>query len=85
MYTFGITEILPISDNNDDTGLWWITVDDDGDGYGTRLDSFPNDNTQWFDTDGDTYGDQQALRQQSGWMSNRFWKFICRCTGMSRL
>ena len=58
--------IAVISDNNDDVGLWWITVDDDGDGYGTRQDVFPNDNTQWFDTDGDTYGDQQSGNNPDG-------------------
>ena len=75
--------IAVISDNNDDTRLWWITVDDDGDGYGTRLDQFPNDNTQWFDT---TEIPMEISKQATIRMDVQpFWKFICRCTGMSRL
>jgi len=34
--------------------------DDDGDGYSNTADMFPNEVTQWFDTDADGYGDNWA-------------------------
>jgi hypothetical protein len=33
-----------------------ITVDKDGDGYNDNLDAFPDDPTEWLDTDGDDIG-----------------------------
>jgi hypothetical protein len=33
------------------------TLDIDGDGYSNDIDAFPNDPTQWLDSDGDNYGD----------------------------
>ena len=32
------------------------TLDGDGDGYPNHVDVFPNDPTEWIDTDGDTIG-----------------------------
>jgi hypothetical protein len=44
----------------DETGCYIEGWDSDGDGYEDALDAFPGDVTQWADSDGDFYGDNQT-------------------------
>ena len=41
-------------------GFEFIITDADGDGWADDVDAFPNDSTQWQDSDGDGYGDNLA-------------------------
>ena len=41
-------------------GFEFIIIDADGDGWADDVDAFPNDSTQWQDSDGDGYGDNLA-------------------------
>jgi hypothetical protein len=69
-YSFNTTfENVSVGYNNffvrvlDSDGAWseWFISDpfyvDDGDGYDENSDAFPEDSTQWFDIDGDGWGD----------------------------
>ena len=40
-----------------DVWLMKFETDDDSDGHSNSIDAFPDDSTQWSDTDGDGYGD----------------------------
>jgi hypothetical protein len=41
-----------------DQGRLFGCLDDDGDGYANTIDQFPEESTQWADTDEDGYGDE---------------------------
>jgi hypothetical protein len=51
----GDVEICRLAD-----GFEFIITDADGDGWADDVDAFPNDSTQWQDSDGDGYGDNLA-------------------------
>ena len=46
--------------NDEGVYHWLVDPDIDGDGYLNPDDAFPEDGTQWNDTDGDNYGDNPA-------------------------
>mgnify|MGYP000426283636 CR=1 FL=1 len=45
----------------DTHGLHIFGIDADNDGYANEFDAFPNDNTEWFDTDNDGVGDNSDI------------------------
>jgi len=45
-------------EENDTINIWALDSDDDG--YINSEDTFPDDSTQWEDTDGDGYGDNSS-------------------------
>ena len=47
-----------------------IGTDTDGDGYNDTTDAFPNDPTEWADTDGDTIGDNADTDDDNDGMSD---------------
>ncbi|MCH1540446.1 MAG: hypothetical protein L7S56_03300 [Candidatus Poseidonia sp.] len=61
------THIVTAHGRNDEgVYYWYAAIDADQDGYNTTdqgdgvIDAFPDDGTQWNDTDNDGYGDNQA-------------------------
>ena len=43
------------------TTVWAESNDTDGDGYNNSVDAFPDDDTEWLDTDGDNVGDNSDI------------------------
>lgn len=50
--------------NGSVVNIAWLGTDRDGDGTADTLDAFPDEPTQWKDTDGDGYGDNFASPSQ---------------------
>ena len=49
-----------------------LAVDSDSDGYEDSDDSFPNDDQQWNDSDGDGFGDNPVMPNGDGCVDTAF-------------
>ena len=53
-----VNDNCPKTVGTSDSGAQIGCIDGDGDGYANTVDKFPDDSTQWSDTDGDGFGDE---------------------------
>ena len=60
------------SRNDEGVFHWMVDPDIDGDGYLNPDDAFPEDGTQWNDTDGDNFGDNPAPATEPDACPNEF-------------
>ena len=67
-----ITSFLLTDENDEGVYHWLVDPDIDGDGYLNPDDAFPEDGTQWNDTDGDNYGDNPAPATEPDACPNEF-------------
>ena len=74
-----ITSFL-LTDESEGVYHWLVDPDIDGDGYLNPDDAFPEDGTQWNDTDGDNYGDNPAPVTEPDACPN-VWYVIHGCLG----